>query len=125
MSTLFLVTVTCFSIGCLLSSLVSDLIVIKFLQKILVTPKEVRTNEGIIVQDATDHGIKMLTVTKAIGTLGFRCSLLTVLLVSFFVSFEPLELMITPACVNIGISCFFVLMAMVHKPFFVGLLRSK
>lgn len=125
MSTLFLVSVTCFSIGCLLSSLVSDLIVIKFLQKILATPKEVRTNKGVIVQNATDHGIKMLIVTKAIGVLGFRCSLFMVFLVSFFVGFKPFELVITPACVNLCISCFFVRMAMVHKSFFAGLLRSK
>lgn len=125
MSMTFLVMVTCFSVGCLLSLLVSYLIVVKFLQKILATPKEVRTSKGVIIQNGTDHGIKMLTVTKAIGVLGFRCSLLTVILTSFFVSFEPLELVITPPCVNFSISCFFVLMAMVHKPFFVGLVRSK
>ncbi len=110
-------------LGYFLSFLVNSFVVTKFLQKVLKTPKEVKTPKGLIINNGTEKGIKLLILTKVIANFGFRVSaVLTWIAVLFFGVTSSFEIIAMPSCLNIVVSCFLVLAAMVNKNFFVSLL---
>lgn len=59
----FAVAASFFCASIILNVLISDLVT-KILQKVLETPREIKTNEGVIITNVTGDGIKLLNLTK-------------------------------------------------------------
>ncbi len=124
----FAVAASFFCASIILNVLISDLVT-KILQKVLETPREIKTNEGVIITNVTGDGIKLLNLTKSIGSISFTISVILsgILFIDhvFNSSYSKVTitvslwfLLLLPAILNLIISFFLIVMARINRSVF-------